>query len=555
MPLTKRIRPTLLSRPIPRLLVAGLAALSLVGSALLAVPGTAAGDESGSVSASAAAGWPTWQKDIIGTRFAAAERRITPATAPNLTLKWAFTFDDVPFARIGSQPAVVGGVLYVGGPDGKLFALDAKSGATKWVFDTAPIAGPSTDQSPNQLRDGPAVAGGKVYFGDARGFVYAVSISDGRLAWATEVDPHPSTWLTSSPLVFGGRVYIGVSSIEAGFAMNQQYPCCTFRGQVAALDADTGAVDWRYYTVPPAQEAGTWPSGVTKYAPSGGGVWSSPVIDPVRRTVYIGTGQNYTGAAGDIDSLLALNADTGAARWKQQITFPDTYTQQCTQPNAGEWCPSQADGTAKDFDVGSTPNLFQAGGRALVGVGAKSGAYQVFDAATGSPVWKTQLAEPDLSDPDPGGAGIEWGTSYDGRRIYAATWRANPATLNALDPATGRILWRTPHPANGCSTGGAAAYPELCWPAFTPAVTTSPGLVYEGSADGKMRVFSADRGNVLWEFDTVQDFDGVNGLPGRGRAVSGNGGAVVVDGMLYVQSGYYPFYPSDRGTVLLAFSL
>lgn len=208
-----------------------------------------------------------------------------------------------------------------------------------------------------------------------------------------------------------------------------------------------------------------------------------------------------------------------------------------------------------DFDVGATPNLFFAGGRALVGVGQKSGVYHTLDARTGAVVWERQLAVPDFNDPDPGGAGIEWGSSFDGRRIYVATWRANPGTLFALDPATGATLWQTPAPAQGCTTGGAGANPELCWPAFTPAVTTSPGLVYEGAADGKMRVYSSSNGALLWEYDTVRDFMGVNGVPGRGRAISGNGGAVVVDGMLYVQSGYYPFYPTDKGHVLLAFGL
>ena len=60
---------------------------------------------------------------------------------------------------------------------------------------------------------------------------------------------------------------------------------------------------------------------------------------------------------------------------------------------------------------------------------------------------------------------------------------------------------------------------------------------------------------MLWEFDTLREFAGVNGLTGFGSAISGNGGAVVSNGMLYVQAGYYPFYPSEHGNVLLAFSL
>lgn len=70
-----------------------------------------------------------------------------------------------------------------------------------------------------------------------------------------------------------------------------------------------------------------------------------------------------------------------------------------------------------------------------------------------------------------------------------------------------------------------------------------------------MRAYSSRTGKVLWEYDTVRDFDGVNGRKGHGSAVSAGGGAVAVNGMMYVQSGYSPFYPSDYGNVLLAFAL
>jgi polyvinyl alcohol dehydrogenase (cytochrome) len=139
-----------------------------------------------------------------------------------------------------------------------------------------------------------------------------------------------------------------------------------------------------------------------------------------------------------------------------------------------------------------------------------------------------------------------------------ATYLADPGALNALDPATGKLLWRTPNPANGCAWGGAAKYPKICVLGHGPAVTTTPGLVYEGSTDGKMRIYSANTGSVRWEYDTFQDFTGVNGLPGTGGSVSAGGGAVVSHGMLYVESGYWiPAYPADpdRGYVLLAFGL
>jgi polyvinyl alcohol dehydrogenase (cytochrome) len=95
----------------------------------------------------------------------------------------------------------------------------------------------------------------------------------------------------------------------------------------------------------------------------------------------------------------------------------------------------------------------------------------------------------------------------------------------------------------------------VCALAHTLAVSSSPGVVYEGSNDGKTRAYSAETGAVLWAYDTIRDFAGVNGLTGHGSSISGAGGAVVAHGMLYVQAGYPPFYPSQYGNVLLAFGL
>lgn len=490
--------------------------------------------------------WPTWQGDTFGTRHNAAERVITPATAGNLKLKWAFAYPEGP-APVKSQPAVVDGSIFFGGPDGLFYALDARTGATKWTFELVsvdPAAGGAI------VLDGPAVAGGKVYFGDSRGYVYALDQRTGRLRWARDTETHPAALHTSSPLYYNGRIYIGASSGENTGDVNS--PCCTFRGHLDALDAETGAPVWRYYTVPEPVQVGTWPSGANRYEPSGAGVWSSPVVDPRTGTLYVGTGQNYTGSAGDFDSLLALDARTGAVRWKQQVTGADTWRSLCNEPTAEGYCPGLGDGSALDYDIGATPNIFRAGGRTLVGVGQKSGVYHAFEAGTGTVAWRRQLSVP---FPSGGISGIQWGSSYDGNRLYVATYFADPGTLFALNPADGRVLWQTPNPANGCAWGGAAQHPDVCTLAHTPAVSTSPGLVYEGSNDGKMRVYAAGTGAVLWEFDTIREFRGVNDLIGFGSAISGNGGAVVSNGMLYVQSGYYPMYPSERGNVLLAFGL
>lgn len=529
----------------------GAAALTLVSLGVVWVSPSADVSQAGASTATRpSADWATWQKDQAGSRYNGAESKINPGTASRLKLKWAYTFAQLPYTRVGSQPAVADGVLYVGAPDAKFVALDAKSGATKWTFDLTTVTGPGEQFAVNGVRDGATVAGDKVFFGDSTGRVFALHKRTGKLAWVAKVDDHPLANLTSSPTVYNGRVYIGVSTSEGGAPRDPSYPCCTHRGAVVAIDADSGKVDWRFYTVPQPVEDGTWPSGAKKFTPSGASVWATPVIDPRTNTVFVGTGNNATGQTDMSDAMIAIDARSGKLRWKQQVTFPDTYTAACELTEVpDETCPGK--GTfARDKDIGAAANLITVNGRTIVVVGQKDGRLHAFDARTGRVAWQTALV-PDSPD----AVGVQWGTAYDGKWIYAATWHSGPGRLFAVDPATGKVRWQVEHPADGCTTGGAAAYADMCELSFTPAVSATPGLIYLGSSDGKIRVFSSSNGAVLWEFDAIRDFTGVNGPPGRGSGISGNGGAVIVDGMLYVQAGYYPFYPTDKGTVLLAFGL
>jgi polyvinyl alcohol dehydrogenase (cytochrome) len=494
-------------------------------------PGATAGD------------WPGWQKDLRGTRYNSAETEITPSTVAGLKLKWSFVFPEVKDGVPASQPAVVGHTLYVGWGDGRIYALDARTGETLWVSDRAASAGAA-------VHTGPAVADGKVIFGDYQGSLYALDAGTGRRVWSVRLGEHKTAVISSSPLVFEGNVYVGVANGEEATAANAAYPCCTARGQFVSVSLATGNVRWRRYTLPPAERAGSWPSGEARYEPAGAGVWSSPAIDPVSRTVFYGTGNNFTGTSGDHDSVIALDVDTGALRWKQQITHPDAWTVGCIRPTI-EHCAGMADGTNVDWDFGSSPNVFTVGGRTLVGIGQKSGFYHAFDATTGQIVWQRQLS---YAQHNGGSGGILWGSASDGRRLYVATWLGKPGTLFGLNPATGEVLWRTPNPVDGCTTGGAAAHSDACTLANMSAVTATPGLVYEGGMDGKMRIYRAEDGEILWQYDTVREFTGANHVTGPGGAIAGHGGAVVAHGMLYVRSGYFS-WSGITGRVLLAFGL
>jgi polyvinyl alcohol dehydrogenase (cytochrome) len=533
-----------------RLFALTSAALVLTGMSAQAAPLPAAGPSAGSAqSASVPGDWPAWQGNQAGSRYAAAEYQINQSNVGKLQLKWAFAYAPNDNNAPRSQPAIVGGIAYFGDPNGKFYAVDARSGVTRWSYDLS-SAGLNPGQTPI-VQDSPLVTHGSIFFGDTFGNVYDLNQQTGKLLWAKNFDTFPTAQHTSSPMYYDGRIYVGTSSGENDGGVD--YACCTFRGHIDAIDANTGNLDWRYYTMAPPQRIGTWPSGAAEYGPSGGSVWSSPVVDPFTGTIYVGTGNNYSGNGGDFDTLLALDARTGTVRWKQHMEKEDTWRLLCnTMPANSGYCPSAADNADNDYDVSSTPNIMWAGGRELVGVGQKSGVYHVYDAWTGKLIWQRDLSG---ATHVAGTGGVQWGSSYDGKRIYVATNYANPGTLYALDPATGAIDWQTPNPPDGCSWGGAAAAPNSCALAHVGAPSTSPGVVYEGSADGKLRAYSADTGKVLWQYDTVRDFAGVNGVTGHGGVLAGGGGVVIADGIVYTQAGYWPFYPSNYGGVLLAFAL
>ena len=126
--------------------------------------------------------------------------------------------------------------------------------------------------------------------------------------------------------------------------------------------------------------------------------------------------------------------------------------------------------------------------------------------------------------------------------------RLNPQSgggLFALNPGTGQIVWKKPHPGCGERTA--------CSPAQSAAVTAIPGVVFSGGLDGHLRAYATEDGNIIWDVDTAQAYKTVNGVPGNGGSLDGPG-PVVVEGMVFVNSGY-AYLGSMPGNVLLAFSV
>ena len=128
--------------------------------------------------------WATWQKDLAGSRYAAAEHRINANNVKNLKLKWVFAYPKGENTIVRSEPAVVGDTIYFGGSDGKFYARNARTGAAKWEFALSSV----NPGARAVVWDGPAVSGGKVFFGDAGGYFYALDARTGALRWSTRID-------------------------------------------------------------------------------------------------------------------------------------------------------------------------------------------------------------------------------------------------------------------------------------------------------------------------------------------------------------------------------
>ena len=496
--------------------------------------------------------WNGWSTSATNSRFQdAASAGLTASNVPALKLKWAFNLGAVTIAR--SQPTIVGGRVYIATVTGAVFSLDAATGCTHWGFKA------------NQVRSGIAVgeANGTpaVFFPDAGGTVYALNAATGAPIWQVRPVDHMATMATATPRVHNGVVYQPLSSFEEVLGGNPNYQCCTFRGSVVALDAATGKTLWQTFTIPetpqPTRKTAT---GTQLYGPSGAGIWSTPTIDEQRGVLYVSTGDNYSDPPTKTsDAVLAMNLETGALLWSRQMTENDAFNIGCSTAQRTN-CP-EANGP--DFDFGQPPILVRLGGekRALV-IAQKSGLVHALDPdQSGALLWQTRAGQGTAL------GGSQWGSASDGEKVYVAISDIGVGTkpdstlplgfrsvldpekgggLHALDLKSGKIVWSAkPSP---CVEGR-----TNCSPAQSAAVTAIPDVVFSGSIDGHLRAYSTATGAVIWDVDTAREFETVNGKPARGGSMD-VGGPAVVNGMVFVNSGYGQ-WGGMPGNVLLAFSV
>lgn len=570
------------------------------------------------VSPARAADWPFWGGDLHNTHHSGSETTISVDNVSGLAVDWIYDAG----GSVSSIPTVAGDTLYLtdwgpalGGllsqpalPGGRLHAVDRATGQARW---TRHISEYGASIYSNISRSSPAISGDLIIIGDnlnqdiivalpfvandqvrralefpefSKATIYAINRHTGELVWKQRIDEHNMSTVTQSPIVYEDTVVVGVSSQEITLAADQNYECCNFRGSLVALDLKSGAIKWKFFTVPD--------NGGAKDQFSGGAVWgSTAVIDSDRNRVIFGSGNNYMApqqtrdcireagtderkrrtcqqmhADNLFDSIIALNLDTGVVEWSFTPLAYDTYNTGCNDPSfivslgpANGNCPDPK-GPDTDFGQGPIYLTVDINGERQDRIVApqKNGMLHMLNAEDGSVIWQRYVG--------PAGVGVyggmEFGSASDGQRIYVANTnskhvvhelttgpgagrRTTGGHWAAYDVMSGDLLWQSPAPSSdlplsgACTVEGVRRYGfEVClhvvfgtdrgpgffaWP--VGPMTIANGVVYAGVSDleGTMVAMDAATGKILWQYLT---------------GASINTAPTVIDGRVYWGSGY-----------------
>ena len=466
---------------------------------------------------------------------------ITPDNVGDLGLAWSF---DLGTSRgIEATPIVHDGLMYVTASWNIVYALDAKTGAEIWRFDPEVDRSRAAVMCCDIVNRGVALWGDKIFTGTIDGRLIALDRKTGSKAWdVNTIDLSKPYSITGAPRVVKGKVLIGNGGAELGV-----------RGYISAYDVNSGRLVWRFYTVPGNPENGfeddamemaaqTW-AGEWWTAGGGGTVWDSMAYDPALDLLYIGVGngspwnhQIRSGGEGDnlfLSSIVALRPDTGEYVWHYQTTPGETWDFTATQHMI-----------LADLEIDGAP-------RKAIMQAPKNGFFYVLDRETGAllsaknfvPVnWAShidmetgrpvELADarwpgkaPYLQSPGPLGAhnwhpmsfspdtglvyipaqeapfGYSDDPSYEYRPQFwntganlalgalptdEATYKALRAMLKgrllAWDPVKQEAAWSVEH--GGPWNGG--------------VLSTAGGVVFQGTADAHFAAYDAANGEQLW---------------------------------------------------------
>ena len=360
--------------------------------------------------------------------------------------------------HVSHTPLVENDRVFFADWGGTVYAADLNTGRILWQ---SKVENPHKDWPWYGFAGTGALGEGRLYEASVEGNAFALDPNTGEVLWKVRFADDPEAGNVGRILYYNGLVYIGHSSVEEVLTAQKKNFEVNFRGKVTALDARTGAKVWETVLVPPDA--------------NGVPVWSSFAIDPGTNTLYTTTGNNYTKRATELaDALLAMDAKTGKIKWHRQVYEHDLWT--------------KADPIGPDYDFGAGPQLFEAGGRKLVGAGNKSGVFFVWDRTTGEQVWSHTVGYGHI------GGGIHGEASIGDGRIYIwgnkafpyANPEKHPMTITAVDARTGDAFWTIP-----------GAQPAL----QVSAPFLANDVWFVGSLDGKVRAYRTSDGKLLWRSD------------------------------------------------------
>jgi polyvinyl alcohol dehydrogenase (cytochrome) len=404
--------------------------------------------------------WPMFGRSPARTFAypATCTTELSPGSVGRLQQKWFHRTTDV----VTATPAIADDTAYVGDWSGNFLALALSDGSVRWQY-----AAPTHDEVyAGQIVSSAAVAdaGGerRVFFASGK-TLYAMDAAHGNLRWKHELNPaggaDDPTEFESSPVVAGGMVIAGYDGHDS----------VGTRAGIVAIDAASGGLKWNFDS-----DRGGPPSGC-------GGVWSSPAVDLDRGLLFSGSANCVTAPIGwnkYSEAIFALDLHNGAPKWSFQPRGPSNL----------------------DFDFAGAPNLFEANGEPLVGLGGKDGVYYALDRVTGKVLWKRQAAAPrEASRNFSAGVFIGATAVSDGLVVGGTAVGASCPCLHGIDAATGAIVWQQREPA----------------PTYA-ATAVANGVVFSGSTtDFTLRAVDLHTGAVLWSRELA------GGIAG-GVAVSGS---------------------------------
>ncbi len=318
------------------------AAVAVASLALAACGGSKSVDGARIAAADSNPGeWVTHGRTYSEQRFSPLEK-INAGNVGELGLAWSF---DLPENRgIEATPLVADGVMYTTSSWSIVRAFDAKTGKLLWEHDPQVPKSTGVKACCDSVNRGVALWGGKVYYGTLDGRLEALDAKTGKVAWSkVTVDQSKPYTITGAPRVVKGKVLIGNGGAELGV-----------RGYLSAYDAETGDMAWRFYTVPGEKEADgavsdkamkdvarkTWNGEFWKVG-GGGTVWDSMAYDPELDLLYIGVGNGSpwnrdirSPGGGDnlfLSSIVALKPETGEYVWHYQTTPGESWDYTATQ--------------------------------------------------------------------------------------------------------------------------------------------------------------------------------------------------------------------------------